>query len=256
MSVFISKSQTASIVGYGLSLWLIIISGILLNTEFIPPNEMFLSMNLIPTMNICRIYNLMSWQCSMKSCFSEWKYLSNELVVCIIFLYVNSIIYLCLALYLYQVIPQSYGVPKKWNFIFTDLFGQAKTLEERELEVDMQDAKIDYSLFEYDETLEDGDSKAERSYVHNLDKRDYLKYPLIVKDLRKMYKGFGGRKDFVATKNMSLKIRKGEFFGLLGPNGAGKTTLISMLTGLFPPSSGNAWVVGYGIRDFLEAVQL
>ena len=45
-------------------------------------------------------------------------------------------------------------------------------------------------------------------------------------------------------------------FGLLGPNGAGKTTLISMLTGLYPPTKGNAWVAGFDIKHQLEAVQL
>ena len=45
-------------------------------------------------------------------------------------------------------------------------------------------------------------------------------------------------------------------FGLLGPNGAGKTTLISMLTGMYPPTKGNAWVAGFDIRNQMEAVQL
>ena len=43
---------------------------------------------------------------------------------------------------------------------------------------------------------------------------------------------------------------------MLGPNGAGKTTLISMLTGLYSPTQGNAWVSGYDIRNQLELVQL
>jgi ABC-type multidrug transport system ATPase subunit len=30
----------------------------------------------------------------------------------------------------------------------------------------------------------------------------------------------------------------------LGPNGAGKTTLISVLTGMYPKTSGNAWING------------
>lgn len=43
-----------------------------------------------------------------------------------------------------------------------------------------------------------------------------------------------------AVKNLSFAIDKGEFVGLLGPNGAGKTTTLKMLTGLIPPSSGQA----------------
>jgi len=52
----------------------------------------------------------------------------------------------------------------------------------------------------------------------------------------------------VATKNISLKIKKGEMLGLLGPNCSGKTTLISILTGLFPATQGNAWVAGFDIK--------
>jgi len=99
--------------------------------------------------------------------------------------------------------------------------------------------------------LEDADAKAERNVVYNLDKADYYKYPLIIKDLRKVYKG---RKEKVAVKNFSLRIKKGELFGMLGPNGAGKTTLMSMLTGMFSTTKGNAWVAGFDIKHQLEAV--
>lgn len=100
------------------------------------------------------------------------------------------------------------------------------------------------------------DAKNERNIVYNLDKADYYKYPLIIKDLRKVFKGYGGRAEKVATKNFTLRIKKGELFGLLGPNGAGKTTLMSVLTGMIPPTKGNAWVAGFDIRHQLEAVQL
>ena len=33
-------------------------------------------------------------------------------------LYVFAFVYLGLAMYLYQVVPQTYGVPKKWNFLW------------------------------------------------------------------------------------------------------------------------------------------
>ncbi len=43
---------------------------------------------------------------------------------------------------------------------------------------------------------------------------------------------------FLALKDISLKIHKGEIFALLGPNGAGKTTLISAICGIIRQSSG------------------
>ena len=49
-----------------------------------------------------------------------------------------------------------------------------------------------------------------------------------------------GRPPKVANKNISFKVNNGEIFGLLGPNGAGKTTLISLLTGVYPSTCGNA----------------
>lgn len=79
---------------------------------------------------------------------------------------------------------------------------------------------------------------------------------MIAKDIRKVYPGVNGRKPKVANKSLCLKINNGELFGLLGPNGAGKTTFISMLTGMYKPTSGNAWMSGYDIKDRLELVQL
>lgn len=61
-------------------------------------------------------------------------------------------------------------------------------------------------------------------------------------NLRKVYDGF------VAVDNLNLEVYRGEIFGLLGPNGAGKTTTISMLLGLIPPTSGDAWIAGYSIK--------
>jgi len=104
-------------------------------------------------------------------------------------------------------------------------------------------------VYDYETSLEDADAKAERNIVYNLDKADYYKYPLIIKDIRKEFPGIGGRKPKAATKNFSLRIKKGEMLGLLGPNGAGKTTLISMLTGMYPATRGNAWVAGFDIRN-------
>ena len=50
--------------------------------------------------------------------------------------------------------------------------------------------------------------------------------------------------DFVAVDHVSFRIARGEIFGFLGSNGCGKTTTMKMLTGLLPPSEGQAALFG------------
>jgi spermidine/putrescine transport system ATP-binding protein len=49
-------------------------------------------------------------------------------------------------------------------------------------------------------------------------------------------KSFGA---FKALKDVSLEIRKGEFFSLLGPSGCGKTTLLRVIAGFEDPDTGS-----------------
>src|SRR4051812_33225222 len=48
-----------------------------------------------------------------------------------------------------------------------------------------------------------------------------------------------------ALKGVSFELEPGSFNGLIGANGAGKTTLLKILSGLIPPTSGEARVLGY-----------
>jgi ABC-2 type transport system ATP-binding protein len=61
-------------------------------------------------------------------------------------------------------------------------------------------------------------------------------------DLRK---SFG---EFKAVQGVSFSAAAGEVLSLLGPNGAGKSTTISMLSGLIPPTEGDACIMGHSIR--------
>jgi ABC-2 type transport system ATP-binding protein len=58
-----------------------------------------------------------------------------------------------------------------------------------------------------------------------------------------------------AVDGISFSINRNEIFGLLGPNGAGKTTTISILCGLFPPTSGKILIDGKDIRTELPSVK-
>ncbi len=51
-------------------------------------------------------------------------------------------------------------------------------------------------------------------------------------------KQFGG---LVAVDAVDFKLDEGEILGLIGPNGAGKTTIFNMLTGIYPPTTGEIY---------------
>ncbi len=52
-----------------------------------------------------------------------------------------------------------------------------------------------------------------------------------------------------AVDDVSLTIKRGEFFSLLGPSGCGKTTLLRMLGGFERPDSGRIYLEGKDITD-------
>ena len=58
-----------------------------------------------------------------------------------------------------------------------------------------------------------------------------------------------------AVNGISFSIKRNEIFGLLGPNGAGKTTTISILCGLFPPTSGKVVIDGKDLHTELSSIK-
>jgi ABC-2 type transport system ATP-binding protein len=74
----------------------------------------------------------------------------------------------------------------------------------------------------------------------------------LILEVDQLVKKYG---DLTAVNGISFSVKEGEIFSLLGPNGAGKTTTISILSTLFPPTSGDASVCGHSVTKETMAVK-
>ena len=62
---------------------------------------------------------------------------------------------------------------------------------------------------------------------------------------------------FVACRDVTFRVPRGQVAAFLGPNGSGKSTTMKMLTGFLAPSSGEARIGGFDIRtQRLEAARI
>ncbi|KAG8436753.1 hypothetical protein GDO86_007731 [Hymenochirus boettgeri] len=72
-----------------------------------------------------------------------------------------------------------------------------------------------------------------------------------VQDLVKVYKNTYKP----AVDRMNITFYEGQITAFLGQNGAGKTTTLSIITGLFPPTSGTVWVRGRDIQTHIDSIR-
>ena len=65
-------------------------------------------------------------------------------------------------------------------------------------------------------------------------------------EVENLTKQFGSK---LAVDDLTFTVKKGEVLGFLGPNGAGKSTTMRMITGVLPPTMGDAKVCGISVID-------
>lgn len=137
-------------------------------------------------------------------------------------------LYLILAVYVGKVFPSEWGVAEKpWFFLLPSYW--CSTREVREVE-----------QREFDERYERVESKDLRVGV----------------SVQNLYKQFDTQtEDEAAVKRINLDMYEGQILSLLGHNGAGKTTTINMLTGMLPPTSGDALVQGLSINSEMGLIR-
>ena len=65
-------------------------------------------------------------------------------------------------------------------------------------------------------------------------------YALYLKNISKKYQD--GEQERMVLKDVSLKVKPGEFIAIVGPSGAGKSTLLSIAGALLSPSEGEVLI--------------
>eukprot|EP01028_Stygiella_incarcerata_P004400 TRINITY_DN1960_c0_g1_i1.p1 TRINITY_DN1960_c0_g1~~TRINITY_DN1960_c0_g1_i1.p1 ORF type:complete len:888 (+),score=242.32 TRINITY_DN1960_c0_g1_i1:206-2869(+) len=176
--------------------------------------------------------------------------------ISMIYLLAMTPVYIAMGLYFDLIVPSDFGIPKHPLF-FLKRFSEKKKAKSQAREE--ENALLATKISSPDEELsvvdplslsgaveeEDDDVLEERRKVErgHVTKEEVA---VMIKNLRKIFKGKTGEK--VAVNDLCLTMARNECFGLLGPNGAGKTTTISMLCGMYPPSSGTAFIDGKDIR--------
>ena len=157
-----------------------------------------------------------------------------SLLEVIFMMYFDAVIYLLLALYIEQVFPGAYGVPKKWYFIFEKKFwvgdSDTKTLVDPNINFDPLFAVAGQSF--------ETEPKDEKIGVQ-------------IRNMTKIYPT--GNK--LAVDQLSINFYENQITSFLGHNGAGKTTTLSIITGLFSPSFGTAFVNGLDIRNHMDEIR-
>ena len=65
-------------------------------------------------------------------------------------------------------------------------------------------------------------------------------------ELRRVNKRFGAT---VVANELSLTVKRGEFFTFLGPSGSGKSSVLRIVAGLERPDSGTVVIDGKDVSD-------
>eukprot|EP00761_Pharyngomonas_kirbyi_P012678 gb/GECH01012705.1/.p1 GENE.gb/GECH01012705.1/~~gb/GECH01012705.1/.p1 ORF type:complete len:859 (+),score=194.83 gb/GECH01012705.1/:1-2577(+) len=252
LSAFIKKTLVAVVLGYLIAIFGPI-TGVLLEVFAFNPDEAWQSIFLfILPLPLTRAFNTITQDCLDFQCPSNSDISSNNSIRdSIIFLYVDAIIYLVLALYFDAIIPQPWGIRKHplfplkavYHWILSKTGGKKIHDHDERGEVhDLEKQDTEEHPKGYEDVLYQMQMVKEGAATKET-------HPVLIDALRKKY---GGGK--IAVKDLYLAMERGECFGLLGPNGAGKTSTINMLCGMFPPSSGTAYVNGYDIRTQIDEI--
>uniref|UniRef100_A0A8B9RD21 ATP-binding cassette, sub-family A (ABC1), member 12 n=1 Tax=Astyanax mexicanus TaxID=7994 RepID=A0A8B9RD21_ASTMX len=165
-------------------------------------------------------------------------------------LVIDSLIYFLLGAYIRMVFPGKYGIAAPWYFpvlpsFWSDMFGCCSRAPRK------VGRGLLFSNMVQDTQRSSKDKGKDVGDFHTQGDEEFTGLPVGV-SLQGLTKTYGSRK---AIENLNLSFYEGHVTSLLGHNGAGKTTTMSLLTGLFAPSSGSIEVYGKDMQAFMDDVR-
>nr|XP_046260291.1 glucosylceramide transporter ABCA12 [Scatophagus argus] len=163
---------------------------------------------------------------------------------------IDSILYFITGAYIRMVFPGKYGIPAPWYFPFRASFWADLCCCIR------SNSKVGRGLLftnimqKNHPVFFDDKGKGQSTFSSQAGE-DFSELPVGVA-LHGLSKIYGDR---VAIENLNVSFYEGHVTSLLGHNGAGKTTTMSLLTGLFAPSSGSIEVYGRDMQSNIDDVR-
>uniref|UniRef100_A0A4W6D283 P-type phospholipid transporter n=1 Tax=Lates calcarifer TaxID=8187 RepID=A0A4W6D283_LATCA len=162
---------------------------------------------------------------------------SYNLTTSICLMLFDAVLYGVMTWYIEAVFPGQYGIPRPWYFPFTRTYWCG--------EKENKNISTPLSKKGNAEGTNPNHSVCIEEEPGHIDPGVYIE------NLVKVYSH--GNK--LAVDGLSLRFYEGQITSFLGHNGAGKTTTMSILTGLFPPTSGTAYILGKDIRTELSTIR-
>lgn len=74
-----------------------------------------------------------------------------------------------------------------------------------------------------------------------------------VKNLKKVYEANRGKNQYLALRDVSFTVNRGDYVAIMGESGSGKTTLLNILAGLDNSTSGSVFINGKEISKMADS---
>uniref|UniRef100_A0A3Q3MYZ7 ATP-binding cassette, sub-family A (ABC1), member 12 n=2 Tax=Mastacembelus armatus TaxID=205130 RepID=A0A3Q3MYZ7_9TELE len=163
---------------------------------------------------------------------------------------IDSILYFLIGAYIRMVFPGKYGIPAPWYFPFKASFWAEMCCCVKSKSKVGKGLLFSNIMQKNQPVFSDEKGKGQNT-LSRQDGEDFSGLPVGVA-LHGLSKIYGDR---AAIQNLNVSFYEGHVTSLLGHNGAGKTTTMSILTGLFAPSSGRVEVYGKDMQTSINDIR-